>query len=64
LNGLTDAKLRTIPAGTVAWQLKCSRKRAGDTPLAETRLSFVLSIVAGCMDVISFLALGGVFTAH
>src|ERR1700730_9369566 len=31
---------------------------------ADARLPFLLSIVAGSMDVISFLALNGLFTAH
>jgi uncharacterized membrane protein YoaK (UPF0700 family) len=36
---------------------------AGNSP-ANARLPFLLSIVAGSMDVISFLALNGLFTAH
>ena len=35
-----------------------------DAPSAERRLAFLLSIVAGSADVIGFLALGGLFTAH
>jgi uncharacterized membrane protein YoaK (UPF0700 family) len=35
-----------------------------DTSPGTTLLLFVLSVIAGCTDVISFLGLGGLFTAH
>lgn len=35
-----------------------------DNPIGTKHLPFVLSIVAGSMDVIGFLALDGLFTAH
>src|SRR5271156_6037942 len=34
------------------------------TPLAIALLPFVLSLTAGCTDVIGFLGLNGLFTAH
>jgi uncharacterized membrane protein YoaK (UPF0700 family) len=35
-----------------------------DDPLGKKLLPFVLSIIAGSVDVIGFLGLGGLFTAH
>lgn len=38
--------------------------RSVDSSPALRVLPFVLSVIAGCTDVISFLRLGGLFTAH
>ena len=41
-----------------------SRQISVDSSRALRLLPFVLSVIAGCTDVISFVGLGGLFTAH
>src|SRR5690349_5446197 len=77
-SGQTDSVSMTMEAGSAAARfglLSCgtsrpakARELAATPPVNESALTkwlpFVLSVIAGSVDVIGFLRLGGLFTAH